>query len=76
MSEACPLYSQELEKIENDEGIQEFYSQFTSTFEYIYKNADPNMTLTPIVITTMLYQSIIVEVNILYKCCRDLSLYY
>lgn len=68
MSEACPLYSQELDKVQNDLDIQAFYTKFSSVFEYIYNNADPNMEkkLVPTVITTMLYQSLFIEVNILY----------
>lgn len=68
MSEACPLYSQELEKIQSDKDIVEFYAQFSSVFEYIFNNADPNMEekLGAIDLTMMLYQALTIEVNILY----------
>ncbi|XP_025418525.1 lysosomal acid phosphatase-like isoform X2 [Sipha flava] len=63
MSEACPLYSQELEKIQNDEDVQSFYAQFSSVIKYIFNNAGATMEekSKPIYFITTVFQALTIE---------------
>lgn len=60
---ACPLYSQELDKLENDSNIKKFYAQFNSVYEYIKNNTDYEMKKDPIQSTMMIYDSLLIEVK-------------
>ncbi|KAL4120516.1 hypothetical protein QTP88_013189 [Uroleucon formosanum] len=43
MSESCPLYSQEMDKVVNDFEIQTFHTHFSSLFESMEKNRNLQM---------------------------------
>eukprot|EP00102_Acyrthosiphon_pisum_P024233 XP_016661443.1 PREDICTED: prostatic acid phosphatase-like isoform X1 [Acyrthosiphon pisum] len=62
MSESCPLYSQELDKVVNDFEVQKFYAQFSSALKYMEKNSNLEMgKKTVIKSTTLLYDALLVE---------------
>lgn len=68
MSAACPLYSQEMKKVVNDFEVQQFYARFRSVFEYIEKYTNLKMGKeTVITSTSLLYDSLLVEVNIKFN---------
>lgn len=62
----CPMYSQELEKVENDL-FQTLYSQYTSDFEYIKNHTNLEMEGIKLINSTMtLYNSLVIEVSAIY----------
>jgi len=64
MSAACPLYTQEMDKVLNDFDVQQLYAQFSSVFEYIEKNTNLEMGKKEVISSTiLLYDSLFVEVN-------------
>lgn len=63
MTADCPLFSQEYAKLKNDVVLQQFYRQFSSDFEYIENKTDIEMGEKTISSTTLLYDSLLVEVN-------------
>lgn len=63
MTADCPVYSQELEKLENDLRVQMFFSKFISDLEYIKNHTNLELGVKAISWSITLYYALIIEVS-------------